>query len=200
MSRDGNQSRDLYAICTKRKAFISLQNHLSRASRSLFPRITLMIFEDNSKLGRDVFSAGSLESRSATTRREAVFSDRIDRRDSREFLKVTRAFHASPETCRSSRSMMRDRKKRTKKTLRSAATKYLTRKRTQDGIRETSNGENFSALPSKLICPKSERSIENEGSHLAKNRIDLAIDEGESREKTAVAYFLAKLSRNAHPC
>lgn len=77
----------------ERKAFISFQI-FSRLQ--LFPHLVanLIIFEDNSKLGRECsLEELSLESQpAATTRREAVFSDRIDRRDSREFLKVTRAF------------------------------------------------------------------------------------------------------------
>lgn len=101
------------AICTSGKHLSVFKSVLACRSQFIPANhvATSMIFEDNSKLGREC-SRRTLSSRGR--RREAVFSDRIDRRDSREFLKVTRAFHASPETCRSSRSMMRDRKKQKK--------------------------------------------------------------------------------------
>jgi hypothetical protein len=58
----------------------------------LSPRADAMraIPEDNSELGRE--SPLDLLLRRRQRRREAVFSDHIDRHDSREFLKVTRAF------------------------------------------------------------------------------------------------------------
>jgi len=75
----------------------------------LFPCLTatLTIFKDNSKLGRE---CSQRTESAATTRREAVFRDRIDRRDSREFLKVTRAFPLPRVSRNVSRSMMRTEK------------------------------------------------------------------------------------------
>jgi len=77
----------------------------------LFPRADAMqaIPEDNSKLGRE--SPLDLLLRRRQRRREAVFSDHIDRHDSREFLKVTRAFPLPRVSSKAARRAMHAREK-----------------------------------------------------------------------------------------
>lgn len=180
-----NQSRNLLLQSARAESIYQFSNLFSHTA-TLIPA-SLTIFKDNSKLGREC-SRLALSSR---RRREAVFSDRIDRRDSREFLKVTRAFPLPRVSWNV--SQFHD----TKKFWSVARNNWL--KTYSYGIRETLNNEIFSERfgKQKTIKKTNCRSRMKICNLRKSNRS--VIDDSESREKTAVAYFFAKLSRNVHP-